>query len=121
MGWARLNELRGGDPLPVAQELHAHVTIEDHRNHLQSAAAGVIIDAAGLDDDAPRSSVQHQYWHSLTLSPVSAPSRHKFLAAAQPLDLLRNVSIANTSKFAATGLEISCAATVIPRYRAPMR
>ena len=30
-------------------------------------------------------------------------------------------SIANTWKLAGTGLEISCAATAIPRYRALMR
>jgi hypothetical protein len=28
------SELRGGDPLAIAQKLHAHVTVEDCRNHL---------------------------------------------------------------------------------------
>jgi TrwC relaxase len=78
-----LYKLRGGDPFAIAQKLHPHITIEDCRNHLQSAAAGILIDAAALDRDTPRTSVQQQYWHRLTLIPPHIPSRHKFVASPQ--------------------------------------
>lgn len=66
----------------IAQKLHAHFTIEDCRHHLQSAAAGILIDASGLGRDAPRTPMQHQYWHPLTLNRASTPSRRKSMTEA---------------------------------------